>query len=237
VRDRGALPGGSFVVRNVRVFDGERVRERRSVLVQDGSIARIGGPGLAVPPGIEVVDGLCGQSNGGEIVADPWLRPYFRPDLRQRMTSGFGGGKSCEGTREAIRQLARLKVPILAGTDSPVPGQTYGASLHGELSLLVAAGLTPREALTAATSAPARAFGLADRGRIRQGLRADLVLVEGDPTKDILYTRRIVAVWKRGVPVERVRFDGALSSTPVQIPRAMSPWSRGPGERHSADPT
>ena len=84
-----------------------------------------------------------------------------------------GGPKSCEGTDKAIRELARYKVPIITGTDSPVPGQTYGASLHGELALLVAAGLSPVQALTAATSAPARAFGLTDRGRIAPGLRAD----------------------------------------------------------------
>jgi len=65
--------------------------------------------------------------------------------------------------------------------------------------------MSPAQALTAATAAPARAFRLADRGRIEPGLRADLVLVEGDPTRDILATRRIVAVWKRGVPVERKR--------------------------------
>jgi len=49
----------------------------------------------------------------------------------------------------------------------------------------------------------ARSFQLDDRGRIRRGLRADLVLVEGDPTQDILATRNVVAIWKRGVRVGR----------------------------------
>jgi imidazolonepropionase-like amidohydrolase len=62
------------------------------------------------------------------------------------------------------------------------------------------------QALTAATSAAARAFRLEDRGRIAPRMRADLVLVEGDPTRDILATRRIVGVWKRGMAVERVRY-------------------------------
>ena len=79
-----------------------------------------------------------------------------------------------------------------AGTDAPNSGTAHGASLHGELQLLVEAGLTPTEALAAATSAPAAAFHLTDRGRIAPGLRADLVLVEGDPTADILQTRAIV---------------------------------------------
>jgi imidazolonepropionase-like amidohydrolase len=166
--------------------------------------------GAFVIPTLAVLHGICGRPIGASLLADSSLRPYVRPSLRRMMsmTSARRGGlNSCEGTHEAIRQLARHGVPILAGTDAPVPGQTYGASLHGELALLVAAGLTPIEALVAATSAPARAFGLNDRGRISPGLRADLVLVDGDPTMDIRATRRIVSVWKRGMRMERVRHE------------------------------
>jgi imidazolonepropionase-like amidohydrolase len=65
----------------------------------------------------------------------------------------------------------------------------------------VEAGLTPTAALVAATSAVARAFRMTDRGRIAPGLRADLLLVDGDPTKQIRDTRKIVAIWKRGLRV------------------------------------
>jgi imidazolonepropionase-like amidohydrolase len=71
------------------------------------------------------------------------------------------------------------------------------------MELLVEAGLTPAEALRSATSAPADVFGLKDRGRIAPGLRADLVLVEGDPSLDIRATRAIVGIWKAGSVVER----------------------------------
>jgi imidazolonepropionase-like amidohydrolase len=127
--------------------------------------------------------------------------------MRARAAMAFPprAGTSCAGTREALRQLAKAGVPLLTGTDSPSPGSTYGASVHGELELLVGAGLTPLQALAAATSAPARAFRLADRGRIAPGLRADLVLVDGDPTSDVRAARRIVAVWKKGVRVARER--------------------------------
>jgi imidazolonepropionase-like amidohydrolase len=166
--------------------------------------------GTFVIPTLAVLYRGCGQPSGATVVSDPALRPYIRPPLRGMMSSTpapHRGVRSCTGTTEAIRQLVRRQVPILAGTDAPAPGQTYGASLHGELALLVRAGLTPVQALVAATSAPARAFRLADRGRIRPGLRADLVLVEGDPTRDILATRRIALVWKRGIAVERARYD------------------------------
>jgi imidazolonepropionase-like amidohydrolase len=70
--------------------------------------------------------------------------------------------------------------------------------LHHELQLLVAAGLEPVEALRAATSIPARRFGLNDRGRIYSGARADLLLVDGDPTTNISDTLSIRAVWRGG---------------------------------------
>jgi hypothetical protein len=107
---------------------------------------------------------------------------------------------------ETIRQLRAAGVPILAGTDAPNPGTAYGSAMHRELELLVDAGLSPTAALAAATSVPARTFGLDDRGRIAEGLRADLLLVDGDPTQDILATRAIAGVWKAGVPVDREAF-------------------------------
>lgn len=163
-----------------------------------------------VIPTLTVLVSMCGKPIGPGLVADSLLRPWIRPALRPAMGVSMAPRDhtvSCVGTYDAIRQLVRLQVPVLAGTDAPVPGQTYGASVHGELALLVEAGMTPAEALTAATAATARAFRLTDRGRIEPGLRADLVLVDGDPTRNILATRRIVAVWKRGVPVERTRSD------------------------------
>jgi imidazolonepropionase-like amidohydrolase len=71
------------------------------------------------------------------------------------------------------------------------------------MALLVGDGLTPVEALIAGTSAPARAFRLNDRGEIRVGKRADLLLVDGDPTRNIDAVKNISAVWKRGALISR----------------------------------
>jgi imidazolonepropionase-like amidohydrolase len=103
----------------------------------------------------------------------------------------------------AIPPLAAAHVRILAGTDAGNPGTAPGISMHGELEYLVTAGLTPEQALAAATSVFADTFHLTGRGRIALGLRADLVLVNGDPTADITATRDIVEVWKQGIPVNR----------------------------------
>lgn len=104
---------------------------------------------------------------------------------------------------DSVRALHTAGVDILAGTDAAVPvpshgGVAHGASIHHELALLVEAGLTPQAALAAATSVPARLFGLTDRGRIAPGLRADLLLVEGNPLDDIDHTLDITTVWRRG---------------------------------------
>ena len=93
----------------------------------------------------------------------------------------------------------------------------YGMQRHAGVELLVKAGLTPLEALGAATSQPAAAFGLSDRGRIAPGLRADLLLVEGEPDRDIRATHNIAAVWKLGVAAAR----GASVAPP--IPAASRP--------------
>jgi imidazolonepropionase-like amidohydrolase len=114
------------------------------------------------------------------------------------MPPALGAGLSLAHAQAAVVALHRAGVAVLAGTDAPAPGVAHGASIHRELELLVLSGLTPSEALAAATAAPARAFGFHDRGRIAPGLRADLLLVEGDPTADVRATRRIVGVWTLG---------------------------------------
>jgi imidazolonepropionase-like amidohydrolase len=101
------------------------------------------------------------------------------------------------------RLLHDAGIALLVGTDAPNAGTAHGVSLHQELQTLVKAGYTPQQALQAATSLPALKFHLGDRGRIVVGGRADLVLVNGDPTNDISATLSIERIWKNGYPVER----------------------------------
>lgn len=86
-------------------------------------------------------------------------------------------------------------VPIVLGTDLTVPGH----SIHRELELAVQAGLTPMEAIQAATIVPARAMGLgAESGTVEAGKRADLVIIEGDPLANISAIRSVRGVVARG---------------------------------------
>jgi imidazolonepropionase-like amidohydrolase len=152
---------------------------------------------------------VCGRTQGPRLLDDARLAPLVEPSWQRGLAMlkpDLALDRKCRGADDATGQLIRAGADVVAGTDAPSPGTAYGASLHGELALLVGRGMTPVQALAAATSVTARRFRLDDRGRVRPGLRADLVLVKGDPTTDILATRDIVAVWKRGVRV-RKEFD------------------------------
>lgn len=173
--------------------------------------------GVFVVPTLTVIQSLLGVPSGAALAADARFMPYLLPDQlvnlgKTREITKFGPNESYEVARETTRLLHKEGATILAGSDCPNTGTTQGASLHREMELLVEAGLTPIEALRAATAATAEAFRLKDRGRIKPGLRADLLLVRGDPTRDILHTREIVGVWKAGVAVDREAFRKELQN-------------------------
>ena len=98
-----------------------------------------------------------------------------------------------------VATMRRAGVHILAGTDAPLRNSPPGFGLHEELALLVKGGMSPFDALSAATIEPARYLGMLDSaGAIAAGKLADLVLLAGNPLRDIRQTRRIVAVVANG---------------------------------------
>lgn len=114
---------------------------------------------------------------------------------------------------KVVKQNAKLViaagVTVLAGTDAigdlfPGVSFPFGSTLHAELANLVEAGMTPAQALRAATEEPARWYGLADRGRVAPRMRADLVLLGSDPLADISNTLDIRRVWVGGVEFPHV---------------------------------
>jgi imidazolonepropionase-like amidohydrolase len=98
---------------------------------------------------------------------------------------------------EVVGAMKRAGVPILAGTDGPY--SQGGDALHSELELLVQAGLTPLQALQAASRDAARAMGVLNEvGTVEVGKSADLVLLDADPLTNISNTRKIDAVLLHG---------------------------------------
>ena len=170
-------------------------------------------------PTLAMMEMTAGAPGGRELAGDPKLA------LSERLRTAIGESRDglagahlgpdadFANALESVRRLHEGGVVLLAGTDAddapfkPAP-VVHGASIHRELELLVMAGLSPAQALAAATSGPAVHFGLDGRGTVRPGQRADLLLVAGDPTEVITATRDIAAVWRQGVRCDR---DKALA--------------------------
>jgi len=165
---------------------------------------------------------LIEQTNSGP---DPLLK-YAPAVWRERSWPMFTTGISKDWSTDPLAdrerffqaelkmvgEMNRAGVPILAGTDTAAGVRVYpGFSLHEELELLVQAGLTPMEALQAATRNAGKYLGLADTGTIEKGKRADLVLLDSSPLADIKNTRKIQSVVLAGRYFSRGDLDRLLA--------------------------
>jgi len=131
-----------------------------------------------------------------------WVSPtvnggWIRRTLHEGRVSDF-----FERMSAVFAALREAGVPMIASTDAGIPGVPHDQLAAGLLAFARYAGYTPVEVLRAATSESARALGLGDVcGRIRPGLSADLLVVEGDPLQDLAVLQRPVCVVARGEPI------------------------------------
>ncbi len=148
------------------------------------------------------------------------IAPHMPPDVQRNFRLGTMKiaddatlkryEKSYAKMVDFVGRLYKAGVPLVAGTD-----ELAGFTLQSELELLVTAGLTPAQALQVATRNGARYTGTSvDRGSVTPGKLADLVLVDGDPTKVIGDVRRVAAVITRGYLVYPHEIDAALGIVP-----------------------
>lgn len=178
--------------------------------------------GTWMVPTQTLYENLFGPAPVAEFEARPEMR-YVPRKLREQyatakrqifenpsVTADFAR-RYVDTRRQLIRALHAGGVGVLLGSDSPQTYNVPGFATHRELQAMVAAGLTPYEALRTATAAPAEFFGAAGKfGTIVVGAEADLVLLESDPLQDIANTQSIEGVMVRGRWLDRTYLDGGL---------------------------
>ncbi|MBA2304945.1 MAG: PD40 domain-containing protein, partial [Acidobacteria bacterium] len=203
VSSHEVYPAAAFGVDGVEHFSATSRRGYSPKLspllrVYDDVVAVVAESGMTVTPTLSLGRARPAIMRSPELRSDPrwqiqpeWVRGQFGPDAAARDARP----QQLPGTLMAYHKAG---VPIIAGTDSPlVP---YGISLHLELEIYVAAGLTPFEALQTATVNVARALRAErDLGTVERGKLADFAIVEGNPLVDIRDTRKVQMVVVNGL--------------------------------------
>ncbi len=180
--------------------------------------------GTWLTPTLIVIERMAEQTRTLDSISNLESFQYVHPLLQSKWLTA---NKNYQGTNpERVTRLEKMiefnkllikvfkeaGVPIVAGTDAGSSGVIWGYSLHDELQLLVAAGLTPEEALTSATRLPAIWLGIDSKvGTIEAGKFADLVLLDSNPLEDIRNTRKITGVFINGQWLDKVKIGTMLS--------------------------
>jgi imidazolonepropionase-like amidohydrolase len=200
------LAGGQVAIDHIANLVGagepaavaRRVREAGVAVTSTLVMARIAATLRGAP---ERLDSMLARPEARWVSKD--TRDFWRRAPFIALPRDGSGEALYASAAELARALERAQVQLLAGTDAGLWGNVPGASLLTELELLVAAGLTPYQALRAATVEPARFLqrtvpGSHQPGAIAVGNRADLVLLEADPLRDIRAVERRAGVMVRG---------------------------------------
>lgn len=207
--------------RALALFRHERaLYESRDALACKSTIQAYLRSGMAEAPSLI---GYHAVVNAQQVLSDEKQMAFVPPVIRQNWEAQFTseGGRTVQSILRPIvplqaenaRLLNEAGVTLLAATDVGIPMLVPGLSLHQELVLLVeTAGLTPLEALQAATLNPARVLGMIDSlGTVEAGKLADLVLLDANPLEDIANTRRIRAVVSDGRLYRRADLERLLA--------------------------
>ncbi|HSM36399.1 MAG TPA: amidohydrolase family protein [Longimicrobiales bacterium] len=163
--------------------------------------------GVAQVPTQSLIEDLVGEANVDALYRRDDVR-YMVPGVRAnwgQQVAAIRGSTSQEELdafvdlrRRLIKALHDAGVPILLGSDAPQIFNVPGFSMHEELAALVAAGLTPYQALRTGTVNVADHLGAADRGVVAEGMAADLVLLRANPLEDVANVGEVAGVMIQG---------------------------------------
>jgi imidazolonepropionase-like amidohydrolase len=203
--------GGCEDLRNAAETGADVVAHGCALKEGDPLVAQLAARNVFFNPTLAVQLRPCGMEYWIPIVDDPEIAARLTDEERTRLGKDRKDhDRACSEPRMRLAgDAARAGIRLIAGPDAPNRRIPMGASLLAEIVLLRQAGATAEQALAAATSNPADAYRLRDRGRIAPGMRADLVLVQGDARADVRAVWHTRTVWKAGAAVERAPGPGS----------------------------
>jgi imidazolonepropionase-like amidohydrolase len=192
----------------------------RDTAVDSDFVKSIKDRGAWYVPTLSVNESFYIYAEHPEWLQQPFLRRGLQPSVAAQLNDSAWRAGVLADTRtlaaekqalatnmKNLKTLFDAGVNIGFGTDSgAVPLRVAGFAEHRELKLLTAAGLTPLQAIQTATKNAAALLHLEDRGVIAPGKLADLLVVDGDPSKDISAVDNIESVWRRGRKVADARW-------------------------------
>jgi len=203
------LPDQKAVVRAgadvlVHLVQGEKLDDEYLALLKEkkpywATVISLGDPTAVCEP-----DPFFEQALPASVIAKIRATTERRP-----LAPSCGPPAATAATREAILaynfpRMIAAGARIVLGTDTGVhPGHTFGSGEHVELARWVQLGLTPSQAITAATERPAELLGLKDLGTLAVGKRASFIVLDANPLEDIRNTRRISSVYLDGAKFDR----------------------------------
>lgn len=250
--DLGLVSTGGLTGSEVDLVDASRAGVRTVEHLSGLALAyeRRGGDPLTPPYDLEILDAIARDLLEAGVAAVPtlatliqsaepsalsWqdvpgarLAAYFQEWWQGLIARADVRGQVVAADRQLVTSLLRRLheggLLIGAGSDLPAaPMMVPGGALHMELEALVEAGLSPTEALQAATWNAAMIVGRRYIGHLDPGARADILVVEGDPTVDIRATRAVRQVWFGGAEVD---LEAAWTATETALEAVMAPGSK-----------
>jgi len=183
---------------------------------------------LMLKNNVYVMPNIGGPERAIHAAPPPWLdEPYLAGLLRdtvsadviERVRAVYSRRDPAVAERNArayailkgsVAKLAAAGARIILGCDTGLEDHFFGYAEQKELELMVDAGMTPAQVITAATSRAAEYLGLADRGSLVPGKRADFLVLDGNPLDDIRNTRRIAKLVIAGAEVDRAALKASL---------------------------
>ena len=183
---------------------------------------------LTLRNNVYVMPNIGSPERGVHAAVPPWfeepylaglLRDIVATDTIERVRASFArrdpaaverSRRGYDILKRSVAKLGAADARVILGCDTGLEDHFFGYAEQKELELMVEAGMTPSQVIVAATSRAAEYLGLADRGTLAAGKRADFLVLDGNPLEQMRNTRRIAKLYIAGVEVDRPALKAAI---------------------------